>query len=254
RRSARIREMSRAARPPRAAARSLASACRDVACRPPTAPARPRHEGCSFGAYHDANHASGGDGRGGAAPHRGPPRRGRGERAGGFVRGLPRSAPSPAARPLGCDLRRRGRPPPAAGGGPARRRAHALLAALGRDAPRAPGRSGMTLEPGTADASAQLLDGLRRGDDEAFTSLVHQHAGRMLATARRLLRSEDDAREAVQEAFVSAARSIRGFTGGSQLSTWLHRIVVNAALMKLRSRRRRAEEPIDELLPRFDAE
>ncbi|HUE29515.1 MAG TPA: sigma-70 family RNA polymerase sigma factor, partial [Verrucomicrobiae bacterium] len=112
----------------------------------------------------------------------------------------------------------------------------------------------MNPAPGTVEASARLLEELRRGDDEAFTSLVHQHAGRMLATARRLLRSEDDAREAVQEAFVSAARSIDGFAGGSQLSTWLHRIVVNAALMKLRSRRRRAEEPIDDLLPRFDAE
>jgi RNA polymerase sigma-70 factor (ECF subfamily) len=105
-----------------------------------------------------------------------------------------------------------------------------------------------------SDESNALLERLRRGDDEAFTSLVHQHAGRMLAAARRLLRSEDDAREAVQEAFISAARSIDGFTGGSQLSTWLHRIVVNAALMKLRSRRRRAEEPIDDLLPRFDTE
>jgi RNA polymerase sigma-70 factor (ECF subfamily) len=105
-----------------------------------------------------------------------------------------------------------------------------------------------------ADDGTALLEGLRRGDDEAFTTLVHQHAGRMLATARRLLRSEDDARDAVQEAFISAARSIDGFAGGSQLSTWLHRIVMNAALMRLRSRRRRAEEPIDDLLPRFDAE
>lgn len=76
----------------------------------------------------------------------------------------------------------------------------------------------------------------------------------MLATARRLLRSEDDARDAVQEAFVSAARSIASFAGGSKLSTWLHRIVVNAALMKLRGQRRRAEDPIDGLLPRFDAD
>jgi RNA polymerase sigma-70 factor (ECF subfamily) len=43
-----------------------------------------------------------------------------------------------------------------------------------------------------------------------------------------------------------------GFAGTSRLSTWLHRIVVNAALMKLRSRRRRPEESIEELLPRFD--
>ncbi len=101
---------------------------------------------------------------------------------------------------------------------------------------------------------AVLLDGLRRGDDHAFTTLVRQHGGRMLATARRFLRDDDEAQDAVQEAFVSAARAIGGFAGDAKLSTWLHRIVVNTALMRLRSRRRRREEPIDDLLPRFDAD
>jgi len=110
----------------------------------------------------------------------------------------------------------------------------------------------MNLEPVIDDAV--LLDGLRRGDDHAFATLVRQHAGRMLATARRLLRDGDEAEDAVQEAFVSAARAIGGFAGDSKLSTWLHRIVVNTALMRLRSRRRRREEPIDDLLPRFDAD
>ena len=76
----------------------------------------------------------------------------------------------------------------------------------------------------------------------------------MRATARRLLRSDQDAEDAVQEAFVSAARAIDGFAGGSKVSTWLHRIVINTALMKLRTRRRRREESIDDLLPHFDAE
>ena len=70
-----------------------------------------------------------------------------------------------------------------------------------------------------ADERAPLLSGLRRGDDEAFATLVHEHAGRLLATARRLLRSEHDARDAVQEAFVSAARSIGRFAGGARVST-----------------------------------
>ena len=116
------------------------------------------------------------------------------------------------------------------------------------------GKERNELAPRGADEDAPLLAGLRRGDDEAFATLVHQQAGRMLVTARRLLRSEDDARDVVQEAFVSAARSIRSFAGGSKLSTWLHRIVINAALMSLRSQRRRAEEPIDDLLPQFDAD
>src|SRR5207302_2427772 len=102
------------------------------------------------------------------------------------------------------------------------------------------------------DETRPLLDGLRRGDDDAFAALVRQQAGRMRATARRLLRSDQDAEDAVQEAFVSAARAIDGFAGGSKVSTWLHRIVINTALMKLRTRRRRREESIDDLLPRFD--
>ena len=73
----------------------------------------------------------------------------------------------------------------------------------------------------------------------------------MLAVARRLLRAEDDAADAVQEAFISAFRAIQSFEGGARLSTWLHRIVVNAALMKLRTRARRPEVSIDELLPKF---
>ena len=111
----------------------------------------------------------------------------------------------------------------------------------------------MNLDP-VMDESAPLLEGLRRGDDHAFATLVRQHGGRMLATARRLLRDDDEAEDAVQEAFVSAARAIDGFAGDSKLSTWLHRVVVNTALMRLRSRRRRREEPIDDLLPRFDAD
>jgi len=60
-----------------------------------------------------------------------------------------------------------------------------------------------------------------------------------------------DARDAVQEAFLNAYRGIQRFEGGSLLSTWLHRIAVNVALMKLRTRRRRPEESLDHLLPAF---
>src|SRR5262249_11489377 len=63
---------------------------------------------------------------------------------------------------------------------------------------------------------------------------------------------EEEARDALQEAFVSAFKSIGRFEGGSRLSTWLHRIAVNAALMRIRSKKREPEEPIEALLPRFD--
>jgi RNA polymerase sigma-70 factor (ECF subfamily) len=99
---------------------------------------------------------------------------------------------------------------------------------------------------------ARLIEGLRAGDDEAFEVLVRRYGSRMMAAAQRILRNESDARDAVQEAFLSVFRSIANFAGEAALGTWLHRIVVNAALMQVRSRRRRSEEPIEQLLPRFD--
>jgi RNA polymerase sigma-70 factor, ECF subfamily len=101
---------------------------------------------------------------------------------------------------------------------------------------------------------ATLVSGLRAGDDEAFETLVRLYMARLLRVARRFLKNEEDARDAVQDAFISAFRSIQNFEAGAKLSTWLHRIVVNSSLMKMRSKRRRPEEDIDELLPRFKAD
>ena len=98
---------------------------------------------------------------------------------------------------------------------------------------------------------ASLLAGLRAGDQGAYETLVRTYSGRLLAVTRRLLRTEEDARDAVQDAFLSAFRALHTFEEGSLLSTWLHRIAVNAALMKLRTRRRKPEEAIEDLLPKY---
>jgi RNA polymerase sigma-70 factor, ECF subfamily len=99
-----------------------------------------------------------------------------------------------------------------------------------------------------------LVERLKAHNEEAFETMVRQYGGRMLATARRLLSNEHDANDAVQQAFISVFKSISGFNGEARLSTWLHRIVVNAALAQMRYRRRRPELSIDDLLPRFDEE
>lgn len=96
-----------------------------------------------------------------------------------------------------------------------------------------------------------LVAQLRAGDDAAFEHVVRTYGGRLLAVARRILGSEDDAADAVQDAFLSAFRGLDRFEGGAKLSTWLHRIAVNAALMKLRTRRRKPEQSIETLLPSF---
>lgn len=96
-----------------------------------------------------------------------------------------------------------------------------------------------------------LVTALQAGDPNAFETLLREHGPRLLRLARRLLGNEEDARDALQDAMVAVYRSIRGFESTAALSTWLHRIVVNASLMKLRARRRRPEEDIETYLPRF---
>jgi RNA polymerase sigma-70 factor, ECF subfamily len=102
-----------------------------------------------------------------------------------------------------------------------------------------------------------LVERLRRGDNTAYEEVVRKFGGRLLSTAQRFLRSEDDARDALQDALLSAVKSIDRFKGNSQLSTWLHRIVINSALGILREKRRRCagqQVPIEDMLPRFDAD
>jgi RNA polymerase sigma-70 factor, ECF subfamily len=112
--------------------------------------------------------------------------------------------------------------------------------------------SSQSPKPNGAGNERQLLAQLRAGEEDAFELVVQRFGGRMLATARRFLNNECDAQDAVQEAFTSALRALDKFNGDALLSTWLHRIVVNAALVQLRSKRRRREQPIETLLPRFD--
>jgi RNA polymerase sigma-70 factor (ECF subfamily) len=103
----------------------------------------------------------------------------------------------------------------------------------------------------TASADVDLIRRLKAGDEEAYAIVVRTLGGRMLSVARRFLQDEELARDAVQDAFLSAFRSMHTFDGDAQLSTWLHRIVVNASLMKLRTRRRKPEQSIEPMLPAF---
>lgn len=100
-------------------------------------------------------------------------------------------------------------------------------------------------------AEDDLVARLRAGDGHAFEAIVRTYGGRLLSVARRFVKNEEDARDVLQAAYLNAFRSVDTFEGHCQLATWLHRIVVNTALMKLRSKRRRPEESLDALLPTF---
>jgi RNA polymerase sigma-70 factor (ECF subfamily) len=101
------------------------------------------------------------------------------------------------------------------------------------------------------DPEADLLARLRAGDEAAFAQLVREQTPALLRVTGRLLRSDPEAREAVQDAFVSAFRALPRFRGESRLGTWLYRIAINAALARLRARSQADEVSLDEWLPRF---
>jgi RNA polymerase sigma-70 factor (ECF subfamily) len=98
------------------------------------------------------------------------------------------------------------------------------------------------------DDEAELLAGLRQGDRLACSCLLKRYAPRFLRLARQITGDPEEAEEVLQEAFTAACAQIPRFEGRSGLGTWLHRIVVNTALMRLRRRRTR-EEPLVEEMP-----
>lgn len=92
----------------------------------------------------------------------------------------------------------------------------------------------------------RLISRLRNGDAAAFEELVREHGPKMLAVIRRFLQ-EHDSNDALQDALLAVFRSISRFHNEARLATWLHRIAVNAALMRIRATKRRDECSIDEL-------
>ena len=85
-------------------------------------------------------------------------------------------------------------------------------------------------------SDAELLRLHLAGDAEAFGTLFLRHKDRLWAVALRIVCDPDDAADALQEAMISAFRRADNFRGDSAVTTWLHRIVVNASLDLLRRR------------------
>jgi RNA polymerase sigma-70 factor, ECF subfamily len=107
----------------------------------------------------------------------------------------------------------------------------------------------MTFPPGSSHEAAPDKSLLRRhavGDPDAFAELVHRHRDRMWAVALRTLGDPEEAADALQDAFLAAYRAAGRFHGDTAVTTWLHRIVVNACLDRLRRRSIRAAVPMDD--------
>jgi len=93
---------------------------------------------------------------------------------------------------------------------------------------------------------ARLLAAVKSGHSVAFGELFNRYKRRIFHLSRRIMRNHEDAEDVVQEAFQLALVHLHDFQGDARFSTWLSRIAINVALMKLRKKARKAETSIDE--------
>jgi RNA polymerase sigma-70 factor, ECF subfamily len=108
-------------------------------------------------------------------------------------------------------------------------------------------------DDGEPDDRRLLADHLA-GDPDAFTTLVRRHRDRLWAVALRTTGDPEDAADALQDALISALRGAAGYRGDAAVTTWLHRVVINASLDRIRRRQARPAVPLDghELQSRHD--
>jgi RNA polymerase sigma-70 factor, ECF subfamily len=95
----------------------------------------------------------------------------------------------------------------------------------------------------------QLIAAAKSGRRAPFGELCERHTKQVSCVTRRIIRNREDAEDAAQECLLNAFVHLKDFDGRSQFATWLTRIAINAALMKLRKNRRAREVPIDEPNP-----
>jgi len=88
-----------------------------------------------------------------------------------------------------------------------------------------------------ADPDAMLIEAVRRGEVAAFEPLVRRHEQKIVRVARRITGNHEDAEDVAQDTLLQAFKHLGSFRGDSRFSTWLTRIAVNMALMKVRSRK-----------------
>lgn len=106
-------------------------------------------------------------------------------------------------------------------------------------------------DPARQDNDLALVARLQQGDRTAFRELVRRHQDKVYRLAMRLTRDEARAQDAMQDAFLQVFRKIDQFQEQSAFTTWLYRITVNAALMRMRSERRHRETSLEDASPRY---
>lgn len=100
-----------------------------------------------------------------------------------------------------------------------------------------------------AVTDAQLIEMFLKGSEESFEELIGRYETKAYNLAMRLTRNEEDAREVLQDVFVTLYRKLGSFQGKSAFSSWLYRITVNAAFMKIRKRKTQVALSVDDVYP-----
>lgn len=95
----------------------------------------------------------------------------------------------------------------------------------------------------------QLVNQFKKGSIDAFEELISRYEAKVYNLALRFTRNQEDAEEVSQDVFSTLYRKIDGFQGKSAFSSWLYRIIVNAAFMKLRKRKTQTTVSIEDLPP-----
>jgi RNA polymerase sigma-70 factor (ECF subfamily) len=104
------------------------------------------------------------------------------------------------------------------------------------------------------EADTGLIERLKAGDHEALERIFHLYSGKLYNVALRILGGDaPDAEEVIQDVFLTAFRKAHMFQGHSQFSTWLYRLTVNAALGRIR-RRKKIGNRLQEFLPKLSAD
>jgi len=99
-----------------------------------------------------------------------------------------------------------------------------------------------------------LVEKVKAGNHQAFEAIFRLHSAKVFQVAYKLLGDRTETEDAVQEVFLAVYQKAKTFRGKSQFSTWLYRLTVNAALSRLRRRKRRKEVLYDDYLPKYETD
>jgi RNA polymerase sigma-70 factor (ECF subfamily) len=102
--------------------------------------------------------------------------------------------------------------------------------------------------PVQKSSDLELIAEFRAGSQQSFEELINRYSNKVFSLATRLTRNTEDAEEVLQDVFVTVHRKIGSFEGKSSFSSWLYRVTVNAAFMKLRKRRQDQSIPLEDLM------